>query len=276
MPRSAHEHPLYRFSSVSRPVDPSFPSNKAIVVVCALVLVASSLWGWVEHGTVGQAALVGLTGAVLAFLSWALGRELDPDVNATAFVVVASTLGAWIVFDDAGLVPLVVALATSRVVNRTVGPPAKLSDQVGVLAIIGVVVLVAGRWSLGIAGAAAFALDAVLSNGRRRSWVFAIACLGFVAGEWVRLGTPLGTLSQPAVIGVLAVGFIIAVITLPAPKSSCDLPGHHLDRRRVQAGMVVTLIVALGLQLETTAGLAAPTLLAVLVGTIIGRAWPRP
>jgi hypothetical protein len=276
MPRPVHEHPLYRFSFVSRPVDPRFPSNKAILVVCVLVLVGGGVWGWIEHETVGPAALTGVTGALLAFVSWALGRELDPDVNATAFVVVASTLGAWAVFEDSGLVPLVVALATSRVVNRTVGPPAKLSDEVGVLAIIGVVVLVAGRWSLGIAGAAAFAFDAVLSNGRRRSWLFAIASLAFAAGEWVRRGTPLGPLSHPALIGALVVGFIIAVITLPAPKSSCDLPGHRLDRRRVQAGMLVTLIVALGLQLETTAELAAPTLLAVLVGTMIGRVWPRP
>jgi hypothetical protein len=275
MPRAPHEHPLHRISSIARPVDPRFPSNKAILIVISIVLVGGSVWGWVRHEAIGQAAITGTTGVLVAFVSWALGRELDPDVNATAFVVLVAALGAWIVFDDAELVPLVVALAITRIVNRTVGPAAKLTDEIAVAALVGVVVLVAGRWSLGIAAAVAFVLDALLSGGRRRSWSFAVICLAFVACQWLRGKAALGAFWHPAPIAALAIGFVVAIVTLSEPESPCDLPEYRLDRRRIQGGMLVTLFAALGVQIETTGELAAPTLVAALVGTIMGRAWPR-
>lgn len=274
MGHGAREHPIYRISSIGRPVDLRLLGNTAIVIVAAVALVGGAVWGWVQAGSLGAALAAGGSAALVAFLSWALGRELDPDVNATAFVGVGLALAIWVVVDGGDLWPLAAALIGSRIVNRTVGPPARITDAIVVVGLVGIGVLFSGRWSLALIGAVAFVLDAILKDGVRRSWIFAAASLGWLPLAWQRGHLQIEAMTRPWVVGTIAFAFVVAIATLPPPRSPCDLPGHALDRRRLQGGMLVALFAALLAQLDTT-GLAAPSLLAVLTATVLGRAWPH-
>lgn len=288
MARPFHEHPLYKISAIGRPVDPRVPSNRAIIIVCVLALAAGATWGGVQGGTLAAAAQGGLSAAVTVFLAWALGRELDPDVNRTAFIAVGFAVAVWAVLGTSDLWITAVTVALTRIVNRTVGPPAKLTDSAIVAGVIVFAVLWVGHWTLALAAAIAFALDAMLPEGRKRQLVFggimllvfAVAVLSPGAlgvASPVTVAMPIFPLGVGALVLVLVCAYALAVLTLPPVESSCDLPGHILRHRRVQGGMIIALIVAVLAQFEGQAAqaVAAPTLLGVLTATVLARVLPR-
>ena len=46
--RAYHEHPIFRLSSIGRPVDARYPSNKAVLLLMLVALLAGIGWGWFE------------------------------------------------------------------------------------------------------------------------------------------------------------------------------------------------------------------------------------
>ena len=71
-----------------------------------------------------------LTAIGTVFFGWAYVRELAPDDDAAAFIAVAIAVITWFVFGPSDLFLVTGALLFARMVSRTVGPPAKLSDTV--------------------------------------------------------------------------------------------------------------------------------------------------
>lgn len=275
MARPLHEHLVYRISSIGRPVDPRSPSNATILIVVAIAAISGSVWGWMDVGSWQAALSRGGTAASLAFLSWAIGRELDPDLDATAFVAVAGALAAWILIGGPGIWFMVAALGGARLVNRTVGPPARLTDAGVILVVLAIGVLVAGHWSIAIVGAVAFVLDASLRGGLQRSWVFAVSCVGLWAAAWALGDVIVGWVAAPWWLGVLALVCVMAIATWPTVRSSGDLPGYPLHLARVRGGMVVALLTGMLAQFEASDRVAAPALLATLAAMVLGRLWPR-
>ena len=276
MARPLHEHPLYRFSSIARPLDPRWPSNKAILIVQALAFAAGAVWGFVQTGDWQQALVTGVSAALTAFLSWALGRELDPDLNLTAWIAVALAGLAFVGLGQADLWTLVAALGLGRVVSRTVGPPARWTDLAMILGLVAAALFVSQRWTLCLAAAVALALDALLPEGRKSRLLLAAAAIVLLPIAW-STGHLQATLpSHPFGIGVLVVASGAAILTAPAPASSCDVPGHDLHRRRLQGGMLVALLVAVLAHFEPTTTMPAPGVTACLLAMVAGRGFRRP
>ncbi len=200
--------------------------------------------------SVGDALLAGLLAAMVVFATWALGRDLAPDDNAGAFVALLPA--AFVV--AMGTTPLVlgplVVLGLVRVVNRSVGPPAMLADRV---VLCGLVLLVAQDdhgWTVGVAAVLAFTLDGVLSERSRLGLPFAgVAAVAVLVG--VLTGAPRFALRPPGTWSiaamVLAALLVAVIVTQPAPSSECDTHPHTpLRRDRIQGGMLVALVAALG------------------------------
>lgn len=274
MARPLHEHPLYRISAVARPIDPRWASNRAILVIQGLAFVGGAVWGFVQTGAWTQALVSGLVAAFTAFLSWALGRELDPDRNATAFVATALALAAFFVFDDLDLWALAAALVLGRLVARTVGPPAKMTDLVIVVVLVTVAAVVTERWTLAVITAVALVLDAVLPGGSKTRLGFAALAAAPALWLWTQRDVQVAMPVHPWALGVLVLVTVAAIVTLPPLRSPCDLPGHELRRLRVQAGIFVALLLVLLASLEGNA-YPAPALAACLLATVAGRGF-RP
>ncbi len=276
MPAAPHEHPIYKVSSLGRPVDPRFPSNKAILVVMAVVFVAGTAWGWFDSETWHGALLRGLHCSVVAFASWALGRELDPDRPGTAMIAVALSGAALVWQGDVDLWTLGGGLVAARIVNRTIGPGARATDLVAVLGLLAFAVFGAGRWSLALALAIALVLDAQLVGGTKDRWAWALACVGLVFAHVLADGLHFGALSDPLLVGAVTLAGLISIATLPAPSAACDQPTHTLHRRRVQGGMLAALLVGLLAQLEGSSAPLGMGVAACLLATLPGRALPQP
>jgi hypothetical protein len=237
-------------SAIGRPLDRKYATNRAVL---RLLPVAGLLAGAVAALS-GEAGLQilgsGVAGSLCAFGGWALARELAPDDNAAAFVSMALGFVTHIVVGFLSLLLLITTILLVRIVNRTVGPRARLLDSVVVSGLTITLVYVAKMPLVGISAALSFALDAVLHNPLRRQWLFAGLCLAAV-GVWFALNGaaspewPVITRGIIVLLAAVTVLFAAVIVMTRKLNSKADVTGVCLSVSRVRAGMLIALLVAL-------------------------------
>lgn len=238
---------LYRLTSLARSVDLSRPTNRLITVLSLLVIPLAATLAVLLGRSVGGAIMAAATLALFVFLTWALGRELDPDHDPAAFVGTALALLPITVLGRPSLAAVLLVLLLLRIVNRTVGPPAKPIDSLAILVLVALT-LSRGQWMLGVAAVAALALDAVLPRPYRPHLAAALVVLllmGWLglrhAGGW-ELRAPGGA-SRLALITAIP---YLRVIAAPAAASLSDAGAQPLDPRRARAAQIVGLATLAG------------------------------
>lgn len=272
---------MYEITSIGRPLDPGYPTNRAVLLLLPLAAVVAG--GLAAAGGAGIAGVLGQAagGALAAFGSWALAREIAPDDEiAGAFGAVALGFAAYLVF-EAALVPVFAALFFARIVARTTGLAATGLDSL----LVTVFTLFAA-WRTGnpwpaAAGAVAFVLDAVLAPGLARQWLFAGLCAAGVvalssaglAPNVVPLQPDLVPRTAATIIVVGAIALIAATRDVAARADATDEP---LSVARVRGAQVVTLLTALAWAASGSAGVEAGGLVwATLAAASLGATWRR-
>jgi hypothetical protein len=259
-----HER-VYTITSIGRPLDPAYPTNRAVLGLLPLAAVVAG--GFAAGSGVGIAGVLGRAagGALAAFGSWALAREIAPDDEITgAFGAMALGFTTYLVF-EAALVPVFAALFFARLVARTTGLAATGPDSLVVTAIA-----LFAAWSAGspwpaAAGAAAFSLDAVLAPGLARQWLFAGLCAaGAVALTSAGLAPDIVPVQPDLVPRTAATIIVVGAIALIAGTRNvgalCDATDEPLSVTRVRAGQLVTLLTALAWAAAGSAGIEAGAL----------------
>jgi hypothetical protein len=229
------------------PIDPSYPTNRAIAVLTTVVGIAGATLRLLKGTAPLGSALWGIGVGLAVFLTWALGRELDPDHDLSAF-------------GGAGLVPIILLLvgATSlllilwlllvlRLVNRTTGLPAKPLDSLGVLG-LGAWLTWQGHWMVGLMTSVAFLLDGLLSPPlRRQLFASSLALLATVILSIFQGGMAMesGPDMLVVVFSIVVAGLFLPVIaTTREVEAVGDATGEVLNPRRVQAAQLVALLTA--------------------------------
>ena len=121
---------MYRFTSIARPIDPAYLTNRALLMILPLLMLASGGLASLYDMGDGPAAAA-FSGALAAFAAWALTRELAPDYSGAAFVALALAWAANIALEASSVMLLFVALLLVRLVNRSTGPQWRLADTFG-------------------------------------------------------------------------------------------------------------------------------------------------
>lgn len=257
---------ISRFSSIARPIDPNYPTNRAISILTLLVIFSSTGFQVLSGISPLQALIPGIRSGIYIFLAWALARELDPDNELSAFVAAFLACVALLYFPVPGMLPLALFLLLTRILNRSAGLPAKSFDSLLILLLSSWVTL-QENWIFGAAAAAAFFLDSRLSDpGRQQLFYAGAAALISAFGLLRELKT--GALeSGLSEISVLQEQGLLLVILIPAIlfaehilasrkiKSKGDRNGLPLDPGRVRAAQTMALVGALALAaLEGSAG----------------------
>ena len=230
------------------PIDPSYPTNWAIATLALVVAIAGTIVRLLTGAALLESVLWGIGAGFVPFLTWSLGRELDPDHDLSAFVGAGLVLIAFLLPDMPSLVLILWLLLVLRIVNRTVGLPAKPWDSLGVLG-LGAWLTWQGYWMIGLMTAVAFLLDGLLSPPLGHhlfvsglSFVITVV-LAIFHGEMAMESGP----TMPVVISlVVMVGlFTIVIATTRKVEAVGDATGMVLNLRRVQAAQVLALLIGL-------------------------------
>lgn len=279
--------PIYKISSIARPLEPQYPTNLAVLLLLpvAAAIVGFTAWEF-RDASLAQAAAAGGEGALVAFITWALGRELDPDRNEAAFIGMALAVAVLAIGWSPAVWSLALALMATRIVNRSVGQPAKASDLVLVLGLAAAAVFRDGVWLMGAVFALAVIFDVMLDRTRVLSLIFAflgVALSVFVLVE--RGGEPMALIEAGLAgvqiewmitTGIVAAVYALMLLSLPPVESVGDATGAPLDRIRIRAGGLITLLAVFAALAEgQQALLASLPIWAVIAGAIQARAIPK-
>jgi hypothetical protein len=230
------------------PIDPSYPTNLAIAALSLIVAIAGAIWQMISGAALLDGVLWGIGAGFLLFLTWALSRELDPDHDLSAFVGTGLVFIAFLLPDMPSLLVILWLLLVLRIVNRTVGLPAKPWDSLGVLG-LGAWLTWQGYWMVGLMTAVAFLLDGLLSPPLRHQLFFSgLAIVITVMLSIFHGGMAMETgPTVPVVISsVMMAGlFTIVIATTREVEAVGDATGKALEPRRVQAAQFLALLTAL-------------------------------
>lgn len=274
---------LIDVTALARPIDPRYPTNLAISVVSLLVAVGGTIYSVMSSDGWLDAMLWGVGTALTVFLAWALARELDPDHDLSAFAAAALGLAGLISFGQPSLLSLLWLLLLLRVVNRTVGVPARPLDSLGVLGLAGWLAW-QGAWPAALVTAFGFLADGLLRNPLRRHLVFAALALALaVAGAVVHApvadhvhSLAAGDVQVPfdwAINGAVAALWIVVIYTTDRMVSRGDTTGQPLHAGRVQAAQGLALLAGFlwVLQREQVGIVALMPLWAAMLGVGLWR-----
>jgi hypothetical protein len=259
-----------------RPIDPSYPTNRAIAAFTMAVTAGGIVLQLIAGAEPTQGVSWGISAGLTVFIAWALGRELDPDHDLSAFFAAGLALIGLFLFDLPSLMALFWMILLLRVVNRTTGLPAKMLDSLLMLG-LGSWLTWQGGWIYGLMTGLAFFLDSRLSPPHRRHLLLAVVALlatvilFSVAGSMPGGDRP----SMLAILAVLGISVLFAPVILVSRQLNAvgDATGERLNPGRVQAAQVVALLT--GLQLAWWDGDPGVVQLTPLWATLLGVAMYR-
>ena len=261
-------HRIYKYTSIGRPLEPAYPSNKAVLILLPLGALLGAIAAWMDGLSGVQLLQQALSFLLIVFGAWALARELDPDDHAAAFISMAAAVFAALIVDSPGILIVFTTIGLVRIVNRSTGLVARMGDSVIIMLLSLLVIYSTKSPFFGVVAALAFILDGSLKEPLRHQWVFGLVCLGGTIVYMVDHDIGLGHLSPPdALFEWLALLFLLifALNTLLLKKvhSKGDINGKKLDLGRVRGGMAVGLFAALQ-------GIMRPDEVVIIVATIAG------
>ena len=235
-------------SSLARVVDPRYPTNFAILIIAALVGGGYLIYTLYAGTDLFSAISAAFSFAVGVFLTWALGREIDPEHELAAFVGLLLFIPGYLFLGAPDLIMLLAILLLVRMLNQTTGLQPKLLDILAIIA-LGAVLVVRGALIFGVFCSAAFLLEAWLGESRNRYLFLS----GFMAFLTLASFLILKPLFPSKGITPAQVGFVISVALVFIPlvphtrkiEVICDYQPERLKPVRVQAGQVFAISSAI-------------------------------
>jgi hypothetical protein len=260
-----------KFSTIGRALDPSYWSNRLILILMAAAAAAGLIWGLVSGLRAWGAILTGGRSGLALFLGWALTREIDPDQEWAAFAAVGFTALGLVYLGQPELGVVFWVLLLLRVVNHTTGLSASLLDTLGLVG-LGAWLSFRGNWGLSMLTGLALVVDAYLQDGKRRQ-VYLGLLSGLVgAGAFLVGGQPPAVpglaLVPAAAAAVLAALYAPVIAASRRVESTCDQTGEDMLARRIQAGQLLGLLI--GLELALWSGWSGITAVSPLWGAAAG------
>jgi hypothetical protein len=235
-------------TALGRPFDPRYPTNLAVAILALAIAIAGTIGHLISGVTLLESTRWGIEAGFVLSFTWALGRELDPDHDLSAFVGAGLVSIALVLLDMPALLVVFWLLLLLRLVNRTSGLQPKPLDSLAVLG-LGAWLTWQGYWMVGLMTAAALLFDGLLSPPLRiHLFVSGLAFIATVIlsifqGDIAMESGP----TMPVVVSspVMAGLFVVVIATSRQIGAVGDATGTPLSPRRVQAAQVLALLTAL-------------------------------
>ena len=238
---------LLKSTSIARLIDPRYPTNLAIILLVAVVIVATGVNQFSTGNPSDQSIAAGIAAGVAVLFAWILARELDPDHDLSAFVGAGLALLGTLVFEPSNIIGLLLIGLLIRIVNRSVGPPATWLDSLLILGLAAALSL-NEHGLFGIMAATAFFIDSQLPPPHKRHVLFAILALVLAAVAIFDQSAALqGELSQGVFIAVIAIAvlFIPVIVSSRQLTATSDVGSQPLNPTRVRVAQLIAMAMAL-------------------------------
>ncbi|WP_440955849.1 hypothetical protein ACSAZK_02465 [Methanosarcina sp. Mfa9] len=249
---------ISRFSSITRPIDQNYPTNRAISILTLFAIFAGAGFQLLSGNPPAQALISGIRSGVSVFLAWALARELDPDNELSAFAAAFFACVGFLYFPGPELLASAFFLLLTRILNRSTGLPAKSFDSLAILLLSSWLTL-QENWIFGAVAAATFFLDSRLSEPEKQQLSFAVAAAlisvfalfgELKTGAWESGLSEISVLQEQGLLLVILISAILFAAHILASrkiKSKGDRNGLPLDPGRVRAAQTTALVGAFAL-----------------------------
>jgi len=239
------------FSALARPLDVSYRSNLVVIFLCLLSFFIALPYQWLYLDTAFLDSLWWAAQASMTvFFSWALGREIDPDVNTSAFLAIPFSLIAFYFAENTDWLALLAFLMILRICSHVCGQKLKVSDIVLVLGLTAFLCW-RGQYILGFSTAVVLLADYALSPVNRKSLWYALAALllSIVGGLFFRkdLGYEALVFPEAWLLGVAlnSLVFVAVINSYKRPHSTEDYKVQPLNGSRMQAAQLIVLLTLL-------------------------------
>lgn len=242
---------ISQFSALARPLDISYRSNLSIMLISLLTLLAAFLYQWLHLGTaLWESVWWAVQAGLSVFFAWALGREMDPDVNSTAFLAVPFSLGVFYYTGTYQWLILVALLMVLRITSHICGQSPKPTDA---LLCLGLAAYLCwqGHVLIGFAFTAAFFADSRLAPAHVYSQWYALVALLITGLAFIFF--PVGIADDRfhfsgwwiAGIIVLSLIFLLVIWEYKHPHSTEDYRVQPLSGPRIQTAQLIVLLTVL-------------------------------
>lgn len=266
-------------SGLSRTLDPRVPSNRNILILAVLAGILVALHRLAAGLPLVDVALQSTAAGIMTTLTWAIGRELDPDYNLSAYIAALLMVIALLAGLVSHILLTLLMVASLRVVNRTTGLPVRLTDALALSALSALIIWLDGFWMAGILLSAAFALDALLPRPNMpHSLIYSALALTTAVAVTALIDVPIWNrvISEPTGVATILVSLLYVMVVLraaPQLTSTGDYDGQPLVYRRVLAGQLLALVAVMVFELRAgmTGVLVLLPVWAALVGVVIRR-----
>jgi hypothetical protein len=245
------QHPIYKITSIGRPIDPGYPTNKAVLYLlpAAAILAVAFSFGVLGERSGSSLIQTGLQAVLVAFGSWALARELAPDDNPAAFISMALAFIVYVLTPGGSILLIFVALALSRILNRSTGLAPRVSDSAIVTALVTWAAVTLGAPCIAIIAALAFLLDTRLHEPERRQWLFAIACIISGVYTYTFSGINFSLPQAPAsadewLTPLVLLVFLLSIMSVKSVSAAGDVNGIQLQSGRVRSAALIVFLLA--------------------------------
>lgn len=239
---------LTQFAHLGRPIDPRYPTNFVISRWSIIIFPIIFIFALLSGDTLIHAGFRAIVASLSIFFVWAFSREIDPQEQLSAFVsVVFMTIALFFINAQFNLLVLFYTMMMLRLVNRTVGLPAKLSNSVGLLILTAFIALI-GNWTYAVIALIAFLLDSLLPQANIRHRWFAVLALVILVIAFVMQSAQieflLPTMAYLGAIILAGLIFIPLILKSRILPVEGDVTDESLIPIRVQSGQVFILVSA--------------------------------
>ncbi len=261
---------LEKFTSTGRPLDMKYKTNNIIAIATPAVMLGAFVFEMFHGGAWNETIWQGIGAGLGVFLAWAIGRELDPDNQYSSILTMVFAIVLLFIWPLPDLLGLFWVLIAMRIINRSTGLPAKITDSL-ILLILTTVLVYQGKWPYGLAALTVFFLDAVQKTRLKRQWYFvAVASIIILFGIfWWENQWQFSSLPWPYIAAVFAIIlFHMVIMESVKVKSKGDITSEPLNPGRVISAQV--LVMSLGLLLVLQEGERGLIALSGLWAAVVG------
>jgi len=115
-------------STIGRPVDMNYTTNRIITILMGLIFIITFFMEFFRESTIVESLIFAVIYSVSVFLCWAVGRELDPEYDYSAFIGIIFLFLPFFMIDGMNLFFILWLLFSLRMINHTTGKPAGIVD----------------------------------------------------------------------------------------------------------------------------------------------------